>query len=104
VVIALSDLRGLLGYLGFTLSLSAALSVASLFVLAKREGRQAVSVPGYPFTPLFYVLVTLLLAGMAGWREPLQLLAAVVTIASGSVVYYAFGLHRTSAAARPPAR
>jgi amino acid transporter len=100
VVIAVSDLRGLLGYLGFTLSLSAALSVASLFVLVRREGRQAVSVPGYPFTPLFYVLITLVLAGMAGWREPLQLLAAVVTIASGSVVYYAFGLHRRPATGR----
>jgi hypothetical protein len=69
-------------------------------VLVRREGRQAVSVPGYPFTPLFYVLITLLLAGMAGWREPLQLLAAVVTIASGSVVYYAFGLHRRPATGR----
>jgi APA family basic amino acid/polyamine antiporter len=97
VVIAMSDLRGLLSYLGFTLSLSAALSVASLFVIAKREGRQAVSVWGYPFTPLFYVLVTLVLAGIAGWREPLQLLAAVITIVSGSVVYYAFGLHKVAA-------
>jgi len=99
VVIAVSDLRGLLSYLGFTLSISAALSVASLFILVKREGRQAVSVPGYPFTPLFYVLVTLVLAGMAGWRDPLQLLAAVVTIVSGSIVYYGFGLHRQA----PPA-
>jgi APA family basic amino acid/polyamine antiporter len=97
VVIALSDLRGLLGYLGFTLSLSAALSVASLFVVARREGRQAIAVPGYPFTPIFYVGVTLVLAGIAGARDPMQLLAAVVTIVSGSVVYYLFGLHRTAA-------
>jgi amino acid transporter len=102
VVIALSDLRGLLGYLGFTLSISAALSVASLFVIAAREGRQAVAVPGYPFTPLFYVLVTLVLAAMAGWREPVQLLAAVITIASGSVVFYAFGLHKAAPAAPAP--
>lgn len=88
LLISLSDLRGLLGYLGFTLSISAALSVASLFVLAKREGRQAIAVPGYPFTPLFYVVVTLVLAGIAGARDPLQLLAAVVTIASGSVAYF----------------
>ena len=98
VVIALSDLRGLLGYLGFTLSISAALSVASLFVIAKREGRQAVAVPGYPFTPLFYVLVTLILAGMAGMREPVQLLTALITIVSGSVVFYAFGLHKAAPA------
>lgn len=97
-VILLSDLRGLLGYLGFTLSISAALSVASLFIIARREGRQAVSVPGYPFVPLFYVLVTLGLAGLAGSRDPMQLLAAVLTIASGSVVYYAFGLHRSRTA------
>jgi len=99
-LILISDLRGLLGYLGFTLSISAALSVASLFVIARREGRRAVAVWGYPFTPLFYVLVTLILAGIAGSREPRQLLAAVVTIVSGSVVYYAFGLHKV---APPPA-
>lgn len=96
VVILMSDLRGLLGYLGFTLSISAALSVASLFIIARREGRQAVSVWGYPFTPLFYVIVTLVLAGLAGRRDPMQLLAAVVTIASGSAVYYAFGLHKVA--------
>jgi APA family basic amino acid/polyamine antiporter len=92
----MSDLRGLLSYLGFTLSIVAALSVASLFVVARREGRQAVAVWGYPFTPLFYVLVTLILAGIAGSREPRQLLAAIITIVSGSVVYYAFGLHKVA--------
>jgi APA family basic amino acid/polyamine antiporter len=95
-LISLSDLRGLLSYLGFTLSISAALSVASLFVIARREGRQAVAVWGYPFTPLFYVLVTLILAGIAGSREPRQFLAAIVTIVSGSVVFYAFGLHKVA--------
>jgi len=93
LLISLSDLRGLLGYLGFTLSISAALSVASLFILAKREGRQAIAVPGYPFTPLFYVIVTLVLAGIAGARDPMQLLAAVVTIVSGSVVYFLVKRH-----------
>ena len=97
-LIALSDLRGLLSYLGFTLSVSAALTVASLFVIARREGRAAVNVWGYPFTPAFYVLATLILAGIAGRREPVQLLAAIITIVSGSVVYFAFGLHRTAAA------
>jgi amino acid transporter len=96
VVILASNLRDLLSYLGFTLSMSAALSVISLFIIAKREGRQAVKVWGYPFTPLFYVLVTLVLAGIAGWRQPMQLLAAVLTIVSGSVVYYAFGLQKAA--------
>ena len=47
-LIAFSDLRGLLSYLGFTLSLSGALTVASLFLIARREGRSAVNVWGYP--------------------------------------------------------
>ena len=55
---------------------------------------------GYPFTPAFYVLATLILAGMAGRREPTQLLAAIITVVSGSAVYFAFGLHRSAAAAR----
>jgi APA family basic amino acid/polyamine antiporter len=93
-VIALSDLRGLLAYLGFTLSLSGALTVASLFVIARRHGRQAVVVWGYPLTPILYVAATLVLAGIAGQRQPLELLAAVITIVSGSVVYYGFGLQK----------
>ena len=101
--IFISDLRGLLSYLGFTLSISAALSVASLFLVAKREGPQSVSVRGYPFTPVFYVVVTLVLAGIAGWREPMQFLAAAITIVSGLVVYYAFGLHKVGSAMVLPA-
>ena len=99
-LILLSDLRSLLSYLGFTLSISAALSVASLFVIARSEGSRSVAVWGYPLTPVFYVVATLVLAAMAGSREPLQFLAAVITIGSGSVVYYAFGLHKV---APPPA-
>jgi APA family basic amino acid/polyamine antiporter len=100
-LIALSDLRGLLSYLGFTLSMSAALTVASLFIIARREGRGAVAVWGYPLTPVFYVAATLILAGIAGSRQPVELLTALITIASGSVVYYAFGLHRVTASAVP---
>jgi APA family basic amino acid/polyamine antiporter len=85
-----------LSYLGFTLSLSGALTVASLFVIARRHGRQAVSVWGYPFTPLLYVVATLVLAGIAGRRQPVELLTAVITIVSGSVVYYGFGLQKTA--------
>jgi APA family basic amino acid/polyamine antiporter len=101
LLIVVSDLRGLLSYLGFTLSVSAALTVASLFLIAKREGRAAVAVWGYPFTPAFYVLATLILAALAGRRSPIELLTMIITLVSGSVVYYAFGLQRATAA---PAR
>jgi amino acid transporter len=102
-LIALSDLRGLLSYLGFTLSMSAALTVGSLFVIAKREGRAAVAVWGYPITPAFYVAATLILAAIAGRRQPVELLTAVITLVSGSLVYYAFGLHRVTPVTMPVA-
>ena len=100
MLIALSDLRGLLSYLGFTLSVSGALTVASLFLIAKRQGRAAVAVWGYPFTPAFYVAATLILAAIAGRRSPIELLTMVITLVSGSIVYYAFGLHRAGVPAR----
>ena len=98
LLILVSDLRGLLSYLGFTLSVSAALTVASLFLIARREGRAAVGVWGYPFTPVFYVAATLILAAIAGRRSPIELLTMIITLVSGSLVYYAFGLHRVTAA------
>jgi APA family basic amino acid/polyamine antiporter len=87
LVILLSSVKGLLTYLGFTLSLCAALTVTSLFVLRRREG-SAVVVTGYPFTPALYVGATLLFAALAVKRNPWEVLGALLTIVSGLVVYY----------------
>lgn len=87
VVILVADLKELLSYLGFTLSLSAALTVASVFVLARREGDRFRPSPGHPVVPAVYVAATLGLAALAGLREPAQLAAALVTIASGWGAY-----------------
>ena len=103
-VIAIADLKDLLSYLGFTLSMTAALTVASLFVLHARGGRKAVSVWGYPFTPIIYVGATLALAAIAGSRAPMELLTALITIISGSVVFYAFGLQTAATSTTGPGR
>jgi APA family basic amino acid/polyamine antiporter len=87
LVILLSSVKGLLTYLGFTLSLCAALTVTSLFVLRRREGA-AVVVTGYPFTPAIYVGATLLFAALAVQRNPWEVLGALLTITSGLAVYY----------------
>ena len=88
LVITSAELKQLLSYLGFTLSLTAALTVASLFVLQRREGRGAIAVPGYPFTSALYVIGTLLLAGLAGLNNPAELGAAIITIGSGAIAYW----------------
>jgi len=87
IVVLSTELKTLLSYLGFTLSISSALTVASLFVLHRREGREAVVAPGYPLTAIFYVLGTLVLAGIAGVNNPIELTTAILTILTGSVIY-----------------
>lgn len=88
LVILAADLKTLLSYLGFTLSLSAALTVASLFFLARRQRADFQPPWGYPLVPAIYIAVTLMLAVLAGIRTPAQFTAAVVTIVSGSLAYY----------------
>ena len=95
VVVNLTELRTLLSYLGFTLSISAALTVASLFLLHRREGRAAIRVPGYPVTPAFYVIGTLVLAGIAGSNNPAELAAALCTMLAGSLIYLALERYRS---------
>lgn len=88
LVILAADLKTLLSYLGFTLSLSSALTVASLFFLARRGHEDFRPGWGYPVVPAVYIFVTLVLAMIAAARAPAQFTAALVTIASGSLVYY----------------
>lgn len=89
VVIGFSGLRELLSYLGFTLSVSAALTVGTIFFIRWREGADALPVPFYPLPPLLFVGGTLVFAGLAAFRNPWECVAGVVTIFGGLAVYWA---------------
>lgn len=86
-VVWIAGLRELLSYLGFTLSLSTALTVASLFVVVRRDAGLGRGLPGYPWAPAVFVAFTLLFAGLAATLEPVELLAALATIGSGMLLY-----------------
>ena len=88
VVVWITGLRELLSYLGFTLGLSAAATVASLFVLVRREPGLAAQLPAYPWAPLIFISFTLLFAGLAAFRNPWEMLAAILTIATGILLYF----------------
>ena len=87
LVIVVSDLESLLSYLGLTLSLSAALTVSGLFLLRRRHGAERVPVTGSIALPAVYVIATIGLGVLAAWEKPWEWVAAVVTIASGALVY-----------------
>lgn len=85
VVASVSQLQQLLSYLGFTLGLSAAATVASVFLLKRRD--PAMRAPGYPVVHAVFVLATLTFATMAAIRRPWEAGAAALTIGSGLALY-----------------
>jgi APA family basic amino acid/polyamine antiporter len=77
----------LLSYLGFTLSLSAALTVFCLFLIPQTESKR-VKIPAYPFAPALFVGATVILASLALWRNPGELVAMFLTVLSGIILYF----------------
>jgi amino acid transporter len=91
-----TGLRELLSYLGFTLGLSAALTVTSLFVALRRSRVPPADLPGYPWAPLVFILSTLTFAGLAAIKNPAEMLAALITVLSAVILYILFGrTHQT---------
>ncbi|MBI5506402.1 MAG: amino acid permease [Deltaproteobacteria bacterium] len=72
--------ESLLTYIGFTLGLSTAATVAALMVLRRREG-PCVHVPGWPWVPGAFVLVVLATTALALQLRPAASLAGLGTIA-----------------------
>ena len=95
LVLWYSDLARLLGYIGFTLGLSAAATVAGLIAIRLREGPERVPIPGYPWIPGLFVLVTLGTAGFMILRQPGEAVAGLLTVAVGALLYFAIPARRS---------
>ena len=88
LVVWMSQLRELLGYIGFTLGLSTILTVIALVSLRWREGPEKVPIPGYPWITLLFLLATLVASGFMLLREPVEALLGLATVTSGIPIYY----------------
>ena len=86
-MILVASLQDLLGYLGLTLSLSAAASVACLFMPASRKKLSGVAL----ILPAFFVTATLLSAGLLVARDPWQALGTVLTVVVAAAMYVVSG-------------
>lgn len=85
MVVTVSQLQDLLGYLGLTLSLCSAATVAILVTRSHpdfRIGRVGL------FAAWIYVVATCVIAGLAAWHRPGQATATALTIVSGGIVYW----------------
>lgn len=88
LVVSVASLRDQLDYLGFTLSICAALC-GSLVILFRNHGVYPVRVWGYPYVPLIYVGGTLAIATLTAFRVPIQALVGLGTLGIGILAYFA---------------
>ncbi|MFQ5634201.1 MAG: APC family permease [Gammaproteobacteria bacterium] len=84
-----ASFEALLTYIGFTLSLFAALTVIGVIVLRVREPEleRPYRVAGYPLTPLLFVALMLWMIWNAIALEPVVALAGLVTLACAGALY-----------------
>ncbi len=91
VMIMVSAFDQLLIYIGFTLSLSATLTVAGLFRLRRRyDSPDTFRCPGYPLVPLFFIAGNLWIIIYTVISRPLTVLFGVSTILVGAGLYSIF--------------
>lgn len=98
MVVSVSTLRELLSYLGFMLSLSAAATVLSLFVVVAKKPQlhlPQLRLPWYPWPAICFVVFTLGIAVLAAINEPRQMLAALITLGLGVLMYYGIEKFKT---------
>ena len=90
-LVALGTFNQIISYFIFVVVIFIALTIAALFVLRRKDRqRPKYLTPGYPVTPvLFLVLVTLVLF-LLGINNPRQAFLGVVVVALGVPVYYLF--------------
>jgi APA family basic amino acid/polyamine antiporter len=89
IMVVTSSFESLLTYIGFTLSLSAALTVSGVFVLRRRQPglTRRYKAWGYPITPLIFIVFSVWMITHALIEQPVQAIAGLITIIIGLLLY-----------------
>lgn len=89
VMVLTASFDALLTYVGFTLSLSALLTIVGLFVLRRREPTLArpYRTGGYPVTPLLAVLISTWMVVQTILERPVAAIAGLATLVTGALLY-----------------
>jgi APA family basic amino acid/polyamine antiporter len=89
VLVLVGTFNTIISYFIFVVVIFIGLTVAALFVLRRRAPEGIVDrTPGYPLTPIIFLLLIALLLFLLGGRNPLQALLGVGVVALGLPVYY----------------
>lgn len=77
-------------YTGFAITVFSAMAVAALMVLRIRrpEAPRPFRVPGYPWTPIAYVAVSIWIVAVTLFAHPIETLLGILTVAAGVPFYF----------------
>jgi basic amino acid/polyamine antiporter, APA family len=85
VLVALGTFDTIVAYFIFITVVFIALTVAAVFVLARRD--PSFEVPGYPWTAVTFLALVAALLALLALNNPLQAILGVVLVALGVPVY-----------------
>lgn len=90
ILILTSSFQKVLLYTGFTLSLSTSLTVVCLFIMRFRmpELKREFRTPGYPVTPILFLLVSSWTLVYTFIGYPFQSIGGFITILAGGIIYF----------------
>ena len=88
ILVALGNFNQIVSYFVFVVVVFIALTVAALFILRRREPNRTVYLtPGYPVTPIVFLVLIFVLLVLLGSNNPLQAMLGVGVVALGYPVY-----------------
>lgn len=98
LLIVLGTFDQIVAYFIFVIVLFIALTVAGIFILRRRETNTSTTyrAAGYPFTPIFFLIVEVVLLAMLLVHSPKQSILGVLVVAVGIPVYYLVFGRRTA--------
>jgi APA family basic amino acid/polyamine antiporter len=89
VLVAVGTFDAIIAYFFFVTVVFIALTVASIFVLRRRDGKaETYRTPGYPVTPIFFLIVVTALLVLLAMNNPKQAFLGVGVVALGFPVYH----------------
>lgn len=90
LMLATASFDALLSYIGFTLSISSALTVVGVFVLRKRSPQleRPYKCWGYPITPIFFIALSLWMVVFTVIEAPIVALWGLGTVTVGLFLYF----------------
>ncbi|MGH9968794.1 MAG: APC family permease [Pyrinomonadaceae bacterium] len=90
LLVAVGTFNEIISYFVFVVVVFIALTVAALFSLRRRGPSVGYATPGYPVTPVIFLVLIVLLLVLLGGNRPFQAFLGVAVVALGLPVYYLF--------------